>query len=64
MGFLVEVIMNKLTQTFPVRLTEEDFAHLHNLAKESDIKPGQLARYAIRRMIHEKLKESPLSEGR
>jgi hypothetical protein len=56
-GFLVEVSMKALSETFPVRLTKDDFQLLHSIAKEIEIKPGQLARYAIRKLIHEKLQE-------
>lgn len=56
--------MNRLSQTFPVRLTEEDYNLLHSIAEKAEIKPGQLARYAIRKMLHEKLKELPASIGR
>jgi hypothetical protein len=56
-GFLVEVSMKNLSEVIPVRLTKEDFDLLHTISEDIDIKPGQLARYAIRKMLHEKLKE-------
>ena len=56
-GFLVEVSMKNLSQVLPVRLTKDDFDLLHTISEDIDIKPSKLARYEIRKMLHEKLKE-------
>ena len=56
-GFLFEVDMKRLTAVFPVRLTDEDYNLLHSLAKELGVKPGQIARYGIRKVLSSGVKD-------
>jgi hypothetical protein len=48
---------------FVTRLTETDNNLLNTFAEEIGCTPAQLGRYAIRKFIHEKLKEAPEQNG-
>lgn len=48
---------------FVTRLTETDDALLQTFAEQIGCTPAQLARYAIRKFLHEKLKEAPEVTG-
>jgi hypothetical protein len=48
---------------FVTRLTETDSTILNSLAEQIGCTPAQLGRYAIRKYIHEKIKEAPEIAG-
>jgi hypothetical protein len=52
-------MQGNLTAPILIKLTKTDADILNSLAEKSDCTPGQLARYFIRKAIHEKIKEAP-----
>jgi len=51
--------MENLTASIFIHLTPEDKGYLQILSQQADCRPEQLARYFIRKMIHEKLSGAP-----
>lgn len=51
--------MQDLTASLFLHMAPEDLGHLKILAEQADCKPQQLARYFIRKAIHEKLTGAP-----
>jgi hypothetical protein len=56
-------MQGNLTAPILIKLTQEDSDYLTMFSIQADCTPGQLARYVIRKFIHEKLKEAPAQQG-
>ena len=52
-----------LTAPILIKLTKEDAALLNDLAEKADCTPGQLARYFIRKAIHDLQEKAPVTIG-
>jgi hypothetical protein len=57
------IVHEPLPIKFVTRLTENDDALIRTFANEIGCTPSQLARYAIRKYLHEKIKEAPEVTG-